>query len=121
MRRNGRKPLREAEGLFSPAQTRAARGLLGWPLPRLAEAARLEPEAVQLFEAGVAELNEQELQRLAAAIRRAGVMPISAAFAGEGVRFRIASERLSRPYAREAEVLPDWLPLGLDSRGSAKA
>ena len=43
---------RRDRGTFSARQSRAARGLLGWSPEDLARRASLEPEAVELFEAG---------------------------------------------------------------------
>jgi hypothetical protein len=76
------------ERLFSPAQMRAARALLDWPADRLAAAAGLEPEAVELFEQGEGDLAANELARLAVALHRAGVIAIPERWAGVGVRFR---------------------------------
>lgn len=73
---------------FSPAQCRAGRGLLGWPPERLAQAAGLEPEAVELYEAAEGALAESELARLGGAFAEHGVIALPQNLAGEGVRFR---------------------------------
>lgn len=75
---------------FSPAQTRAARGLLDWSVRRLAEAAHLEPEAVFLYERREGELSTAELIVLGSAFNQAGVIAIAETWAGEGVRLREA-------------------------------
>ena len=71
---------------FSPAQCRAARALLDWSAERLARAAALDREAVELYEASAAELSDRELSAIRTALRRAGVLAIPARLAGEGVR-----------------------------------
>lgn len=99
--------------LFSADQARAARGLLGWSVRRLAEVATLDYRALRLFETGRAGLGQHELERLGAALHAAGVMPIPAASAGEGVRFRAASSTGRRTsFARPKASLPAWLPIG---------
>lgn len=85
--------------VFSPAQTRAARALLGWSQERLAEASRLELEAIELFEGGDGELAANELQRVRRALNMFGVIALQADLAGPGVRFRRPS---SAPQARWA-------------------
>jgi DNA-binding XRE family transcriptional regulator len=75
---------------FSPAQCRAARALLDWPQEGLAERARLEAEAVALYEAGDGELSLGEAAAIGRAFNAAGVIPIRANLAGEGVRFNRA-------------------------------
>lgn len=94
---------RERE-IFSPAQCRAGRGLLGWTPERLAELARLELEAIQLFEAGASELSGGELYRIGRAFNMHGVIALPGELAGPGVRFRKPS---SAPSAR-------WTPPLLD-------
>lgn len=90
--------------VFSPAQSRAARGLLQWPPQRLAELARLEMEAVELFEAGDGDLSGGELRRIGRAFNMHGVIALRGDLAGPGVRFRKPS---SAPAAR-------WTPPLLD-------
>lgn len=74
---------------FSPAQVRAARGLLDLSASRLAHMAGLETEAVELYEAGQGGLAGDEFAALANALhaKGRGVIAIPAADAGEGVRF----------------------------------
>ena len=109
---------------LSPAQTRAARGLLNWSADRLAAEAGLEHEAVHLFETGVCELGEHELRRLLAAIRGEDVIPVRASLAGEGVRFRrppapTGAQDPRTPFAAAGEALPDWLPFGQDGEDAS--
>lgn len=91
---------------FSPRQSRAARGLLGIGAERLAQLAGLEPEAVELFEAGEGELSLPERVALGSALYGGGegVIAIQECHGGEGVRF-------ARPRAMAA-VLLDRMGLG---------
>ena len=73
--------------VFPPALCRAARGLLGWSADRLALAAGLEAEAVELFEAGEGDLADRDKAAIGEALNRAGVIAIRARLAGDGVRF----------------------------------
>jgi hypothetical protein len=105
---------------FSPRQSRAARALLGIGVERLAELAGLEPEAVELFEAGDGELAAREHEALCNAIYGGGwgVIAIQECDGGEGVRFArpramatILFDRLSpRPAvpSREGRARGDW-------------
>jgi len=79
---------REKAHVLSAAQVRAARGLLAWSVERLAHASGFETETLRSFEAADAELAAPELQRLATALRQAGVALVWPAIAGAGVRFR---------------------------------
>jgi len=80
-------------------------------MERLAREAGLEIEALQLFEAGDGELAASDVQRLAAALRQAGVVLLPAALAGEGVRFRSPSvtaiQDHQQPSANE-DFSGDW-------------
>lgn len=78
---------------FSRAQSRAARGLLNWSLDRTARAASVRLPRLQAYEAEVGDLTRDELIRLTAAYKTAGVMPKAASKAGEGVRLKVP-----RPY-----------------------
>lgn len=73
---------------FSAAQCRAARGLLDWSAEDLARRARLECEAVELFERGEGALSERDRLAISCAFASAGVIAKAEASAGEGVRFR---------------------------------
>jgi transcriptional regulator with XRE-family HTH domain len=108
---------RAAGFAISAAHTRAARGLLGWSVPRLAMEAGVAEEALSLFEAEQVALTEADLIALASALYAAGVITISADLAGEGVRLRRAPDGPSKrgrrtSFAGSADPLPDWLPLG---------
>lgn len=74
--------------LFSPAQTRAARALLNWSAERLAEAASLHSEAIELYEAGEGDLSRRELGEIGRVLNMHGVIALPPALAGAGVRFR---------------------------------
>ena len=74
--------------IFSPIQCRAARGLLDWTTEQLASAARLESEAVELYERGDGELSRPELATVGRALSAAGVVAIPECLAGEGVQLR---------------------------------
>ncbi len=71
---------------FTGPQCRAARALLDWSQDRLAAAAGLESEAIELFERGEGVLSGREAVQLARAL--ADVVPIEPSLAGEGVRLR---------------------------------
>lgn len=97
---------------FSQAQIRAARGLLGWSVNRLAADANIEPRALRLYENGRSELSERELGQLAKALRGAGIVAIPPARAGEGVRLIQPADRRRAPLAIHGRPeLPSWLPL----------
>ena len=73
---------------FSPAQVRAARGLLGWTQERLAAVSDVDPLAIARFEGVRGELSEYQAERVGAALNEAGIIAIQAAHAGAGVRFK---------------------------------
>lgn len=77
--------------LFSPAQTRAARALLNWSAERLAEAASLQSEAIDLYEAEAGSLSRRDLVEIGRVLNMHGVIALPPALAGAGVRFRHAS------------------------------
>jgi len=85
-----------ARQTFSPAQCRAARGLLDWSQDVLAVVARLEPEAVELYERGEGMLSTPDLVQLGAAFNNVGVIAVAEYRAGEGVRFNRARSPLAR-------------------------
>jgi len=93
--------------MFSPGQCRAGRGLLGWSQDRLAASARLEPEAVELYERGEGQLSTAELTVLGAAFNSAGVIAVAENCAGEGVRFNRPSGSIVRaPLAQWTRTTP---------------
>jgi len=122
---------------FSPAQCRAARGLLNWSPADLARRARVELEAVELYEAGDAELGVSDLVMVGHVLSEAGVIALAEKIAGEGVRFRQRRTPFVAPTsgarADEFDALPltarrdlvwrvacalaDWLASPLDVRG----
>lgn len=72
---------------FSPAQTRAAPGLLAWSLANLAAASEIDVAALHQYEAGAAALSACELAQLGATFRGGGVIAKRPTrLAGEGVR-----------------------------------
>ncbi|MCA6346851.1 hypothetical protein [Phenylobacterium sp.] len=79
---------RRPRGTFSPRQSRAARGLLGWSPEELARRSHLEAEGVELFEAGEGVLSEADADQLGDVLVAAGVIALQERMAGEGVRFR---------------------------------
>jgi hypothetical protein len=76
------------------AQVRAGRALIGWTQARLAEAAGLPPDIVELFETGgLNAVPADAAAKMRAALESAGVAFIPAgAGAGAGVRFGAARE-----------------------------
>ena len=59
--------------MLTPAQCRAARGLLDWTQQELADAARIEVATVRLFEGEAAESRQATLAVLRQAFEAAGV------------------------------------------------
>lgn len=85
--------------MFSPGQCRAARGLVGWSQEDLAEKARVEPETVELYEAGGGQPSRGDWVAMGLALYlQGGVKSISDYIggAGEGVRFRNSSHHGAR-------------------------
>lgn len=68
----------------SPAQCRAARGLLDWTQERLAEAAGVSRSTVRDFESGRHELHRSTADLIVAAFATAGAVLLPE---GDGVRF----------------------------------
>ena len=71
---------------LSPAQCRAARGLLDWTQEDLAAAADVSRSTVRDFEKGRHYLNRTSAGQITAAFERAGVVLIAAGEMGPGVR-----------------------------------
>ncbi len=71
---------------FSPAQCRAARGLLGWSQADLAEATALARPTIERFERGQP-ANRSTVQAIVNAFERAGVVADLSQGEGAGVRF----------------------------------
>lgn len=75
---------------LSPAQCRAARGLLDWSQEQLAQASGLSRSTVRDFESGRHEPHRGSLALLLQTLAEQGVELVAAAEgAGEGVRFRV--------------------------------
>lgn len=73
---------------MTPAQSRAARGLLGWTQADLASAAKVGVVTVRQFEGGNAEPRNATLTVLTSALEAAGVIFIEENGEGPGVRMR---------------------------------
>jgi transcriptional regulator with XRE-family HTH domain len=71
---------------FSPAQCRAARGLLDWSQQQLADAARVGVVTVRQFEGGASQPRNATLDVLQRALESAGVEFIAENGGGPGVR-----------------------------------
>ena len=74
--------------MLTPAQCRAARGLLDWTQQELADAARIGVATVRLFEGEAAESRQATLAVLRRAFELAGVEFIDENGGGPGVRLR---------------------------------
>ncbi|HEX2553490.1 MAG TPA: helix-turn-helix transcriptional regulator [Microvirga sp.] len=71
---------------LTPAQCRAARGLIDWTQEDLAEAAGVSRSTVRDFEKGRHELNRASAAQIRGAFEAAGVVLIQADAFGPGVR-----------------------------------
>ena len=76
------------EGMISPSQCRAARGLLDWTQADLARAAAVGIVTVRQFEAGGSEPRAATLTVIRQALEAAGVELIPSNGGGAGVRMR---------------------------------
>ena len=74
--------------MFTPAQCRAARGLLDWTQQELADKARVGVVTIRQLEAGAGAPRWATLDVIQRAFEAAGVEFISADGAGPGVRLR---------------------------------
>jgi transcriptional regulator with XRE-family HTH domain len=72
--------------MLTPAQCRAARGLLSWNQQQLADAAGIGVATVRLFEAGKGEQRRSTLKLITQALEAAGVELINGG--QPGVRLR---------------------------------
>jgi len=78
--------------MLSPAQCRAARGLLDWSQEQLAQASGLSRSTVRDFESGRHDPHRGSLALILQTLAAQGVELIAAADGmGEGVRFRTQS------------------------------
>jgi transcriptional regulator with XRE-family HTH domain len=71
---------------FSPAQCRAARGLLDWTQEELADRAGVSRSTVRDFEKGRHELHRASATHIMLAFEAAGVVMVPAGELGPGVR-----------------------------------
>ena len=74
--------------MVTPAQCRAARGLLSWSQQQLAERARVGIVTVHQLEAGISEPRAATLEVIRRALETAGVEFIDENGGGPGVRLR---------------------------------
>lgn len=74
--------------MITPAQCRAARGLLDWSQKDLAEAARVGIVTIRQFEAAAAEPRNATLEAIGRAFEAAGVEFIPENGGGAGVRLK---------------------------------
>ncbi|WP_370638277.1 multiprotein-bridging factor 1 family protein [Ancylobacter sp. Lp-2] len=75
--------------MISPAQSRAARGLIGWSQTELAQAAGMSLPTVKRFETGTgARVSSDAVAAIRAALETAGVIFIDQNGNGPGVRLR---------------------------------
>ncbi|MEK4034285.1 transcriptional regulator [Methylocystis sp. IM3] len=73
---------------LTPAQCRAARGLLDWPQSQLAESAKVGLSTVKGFEGGRSVPVHHNLAAIRAALEAAGVIFVDENGEGPGVRLR---------------------------------
>lgn len=73
---------------MTPAQTRAARGLINWTQAQLADAAKLGIVTVRNFEAGKTKTHALMIQSMRQALESAGVIFVPENGEGPGVRLR---------------------------------
>jgi predicted transcriptional regulator len=74
--------------MLTPAQCRAARGLLDWTQQQLADEARVGVVTIRQLEAGDTAPRRATLDVIQRALERAGVQLISGNDGGPGVRLR---------------------------------
>ena len=74
--------------MITPAQCRAARGLLDWTQQRLADEARVGVVTVRQLEAGDTAPRRATLEVIQRALEKSGVQLINQNGGGPGVRFR---------------------------------
>ena len=73
---------------LTPAQLRAARGLVGWSRPQLAMQSGVSLSTVKDFEDGRRQPYASSLVAITAALKTAGVVFVDANGGGPGVRLR---------------------------------
>lgn len=82
---------------ITPAQCRAARGLLDWTQEQLAERAELSRSTVRDFEGGKHDLHRASAAQVVRVFEAAGVALIEADAMGPGVRLRVPQGGLAGP------------------------
>jgi transcriptional regulator with XRE-family HTH domain len=87
---------------LTPAQCRAARGLLDWPQAKLAEAAKVGLSTVKGFESSRTSPVHHNLSAIRAALETAGVIFVDENGEGPGVRLR---------KIRQDNAVPKTIPL----------
>jgi DNA-binding XRE family transcriptional regulator len=83
---------------LTPAQCRAARGLLDWTQEELAETAGVCRSTVRDFEKGRHDLSRSSEAQITAALAGAGVYLISAGEMGPGVRLLSIQDAVLKSY-----------------------
>jgi transcriptional regulator with XRE-family HTH domain len=78
----------QVEGMLTPEQCRAARGLLHWTQEELSQRAGVSRSTVRGFENGLHELHRGRAAVIRAALEAADVVLIDADEQGPGVRLR---------------------------------
>lgn len=78
--------------MITPAQCRAARALLDWRQPQLAEAAGVSPSTIRDLESGKRQPIQNNLTAIRHALEAAGVIFIASNGDGPGVRLRNRTE-----------------------------
>jgi transcriptional regulator with XRE-family HTH domain len=95
---------RSIAGMITPPQSRAARALLNWSQPELAEASRVSVSTIRDFETGKRSPIDNNLTAIRAALESAGVVFIAQNGGGAGVRL---AEQKS-----DDEIMTAYLPKG---------
>lgn len=86
-----RDAVRYISCMITPAQCRAARGLINWSQQQLADAARVGVVTVRQFETGASQPRNATLDVLQRALEAAGVIFVAENGEGPGVRLRKAA------------------------------
>ena len=82
--------------MFTPAQCRAARGLIGWSQQELARQAQVGIVTVHQLEAGLSQPRRATLEVIQRAFESAGIEFIDENGGGPGVRLRKRTMRRSK-------------------------
>jgi transcriptional regulator with XRE-family HTH domain len=90
---------------ITPAQSRAARGLLDWPQVKLAKLSNLGESTIKNFEAGSSAPTIDNLAAIRASLEAAGVQFIDRNGGGPGVRLRDAGGPGAAPMTIPADQL----------------